>query len=101
MQQAGLYRLQIIASWLSPTVGSPAAFFEMQKQAVTFIGSFGGAVVVTDESTMVPVMQMQQSESVGDLTEKKSLKILIERRRSLEQLQEKDKASRLEIDKRS
>jgi hypothetical protein len=59
-------------SWLSPAA-SPAAFFEMQQQAATFIGSFGGAVVVTDESTMVPVMTMQPQETVN-LTEKKSSK---------------------------
>jgi len=58
-------------SWLDPT-DSPAAFFEMQQQVATFIGSFGGAVVVTDESTMVPVVQMQGlGELVADLTEKK------------------------------
>jgi hypothetical protein len=58
-------------SWLNPT-DSPPAFFEMQGQAATFIGSFGGAVVVTDESTMVPVVQMQSlGEPVSDLTEKK------------------------------
>lgn len=56
-------------SWLDPT-DSPVAFFEMQNQAATFIGSFGGAVVVTDPSTMVPVMQVQ-SAPVADLTEKK------------------------------
>ena len=59
-------------SWLSPT-DSPAAFFEMQKQAATFIGSFGGAVVVTDESTMVPVIEAQSS-AVVNLTEKKGSK---------------------------
>ena len=58
-------------SYLSPDVGSPEAFVEMQKQAVSFIASFGGAVVVTDESTMVPVVSMQSS-SIVDLTEKKS-----------------------------
>ena len=57
-------------SWLSPSVGSPAAFLEMQTQAVSFIASFGGAVIVNDSSTMVPVMQAQ-SASVADLTEKK------------------------------
>ncbi|MGB7452964.1 MAG: hypothetical protein WBM36_12635, partial [Lysobacterales bacterium] len=59
-------------SWLDPT-DSPAAFFEMQNQAATFIGSFGGAVVVTDPGTMVPVMQ-PQSASIADLTEKKGSK---------------------------
>ena len=58
-------------SWLDPSY-SPAAFFEMQSQAVTFIGSFGGAVVVTDEDTMVPVIQMDSLFTpVTDLTEKK------------------------------
>jgi pimeloyl-ACP methyl ester carboxylesterase len=58
-------------SWLDPT-SSPAAFFEMQSQAATFIGSFGGAVVVNDGDTMVPVMQMNSLvPPVADLTEKK------------------------------
>jgi hypothetical protein len=43
----------------------------MQKQAATFIGSFGGAVVVTDESTMVPVVPIAP-QAVSNLTEKKS-----------------------------
>ena len=60
-------------SWLSPNLGSPAAFFEMQKQAATFIRSIGGAVIVTDESTMVPVVEAQSS-AVVDLTEKKGSK---------------------------
>jgi len=59
------------SSWLSPEVGSPAAFFEMQKQAATFIGSFGGAIVVSDESTMVPVMQAEP-QAVSELNEKSS-----------------------------
>jgi hypothetical protein len=60
------------SSWLSPA-SSPAAFFEMQKQAATFIGSFGGAVVVTDESTMVPVVSIEQ-QAIANLTERKSSK---------------------------
>jgi hypothetical protein len=56
-------------SWLDPT-SSPAAFLEMQKQAASFIGSFGGAVVVTDQSTMVPVVQMN-AQAIANLTEKK------------------------------
>ena len=59
-------------SWLDPS-SSPAAFVEMQKQAVTFVGSFGGVVEVTDESTMVPVVEAQSS-AVVDLTEKKGSK---------------------------
>lgn len=59
-------------SWLSPA-DSPAATVEMQKQAASFIASFGGAVVVTDESTMVPVMTMGAQET-ANLTEKKSSK---------------------------
>ena len=58
------------SSWLLPS-DSPAAFFEMQSQAATFIGSFGGAVVVTDESTMVTVMEMD-TQSAGELTERNS-----------------------------
>ena len=59
-------------SWLSPS-DSPAAFFEMQTQAATFIGSFGGAVVVTDESTMVPEVEMELAPA-ADLTEKSGSK---------------------------
>ncbi len=43
----------------------------MQEQAATFIGSFGGAVVVSNPNTMVPVVQVE-SQSIVDLTEKKS-----------------------------
>jgi len=67
-------------SWLDPS-SSPAAFFEMQNQGATFIGSFGGAVVVTDESTMVPVMQMQQAAPVANLTEKKGSESANEKRK--------------------
>ena len=86
-------------SWLDPS-SSPAAFFEMQKQAVTFIGSFGGSVVVTDESTMVPVMQMQQAGAVADLTEKKASRT--DRKKSKPgTVTRKGKASWLEVNKRS
>jgi len=61
------------AQVLSPTFGSPAAYFEMQKQLASFIASHGGAIVVSDESTMVPVMTMEPQETVN-LTEKKSSK---------------------------
>jgi hypothetical protein len=62
------------AQVLSPTFGSPAAYFEMQRQLPSFIASFGGSIVVTDESTMVPVMTQVQSAPVADLTEKKGSK---------------------------
>ena len=52
---------------------SPAAFIEMQRQMASFIASFGGSILVTDESTMVPVMQVQ-SAPIADLTEKKGSK---------------------------
>jgi pimeloyl-ACP methyl ester carboxylesterase len=55
-------------SLLTPA-GSAAAFFEMQKQMATFIASHGGAIVVTDESTMAPVVQIEVSPVV-DLAEK-------------------------------
>jgi len=87
------------AQVLSPTFGSPAAYFEMQKQLASFIASHGGAIVVTDESTMVPVMQMQQSESVSDLTEKKSSSADRSKKRP-GIINRKGKASRLELDKR-
>ena len=60
-------------SLLSPLLGSPAATFEMQKQMATFIASHGGAIVVTDESTMVQEVQVQMN-SVADLNEKSSSK---------------------------
>jgi len=66
-------------SWLDPS-SSPAAFLEMQKQAATFIGSFGGAVVVSNSSTMVPVVQVQ-SQSIVDLTEKKSSNTVKEKKK--------------------
>ncbi len=65
-------------SWLDPAVGSPSAFLEMQKQAATFIGSFGGAVVVSNPDTMVPVVQVE-SQAIADLTEKKSSKSVKEK----------------------
>ena len=55
---------------LSPTRGSPAAFFEMQKQMASFVASHGGAIVVTDESTMLPEVQIE-STPIADLTEKR------------------------------
>jgi hypothetical protein len=45
-------------SLLAPSRGSPEAFFEMQKQMASFIASHGGAIVVTDEDTMVPEVPM-------------------------------------------
>ena len=59
-------------SWLNPSA-SLAATVEMQKQVISFIGSLGGAVIVTDPSTMVPVMTMESQET-ANLTEKKSSK---------------------------
>lgn len=52
---------------------SPAAFLEMQRQMVSFIASHGGAIVVTDESTMAPVIpiEVQSEPPVAGLTEKK------------------------------
>ena len=69
-------------SWLDPSA-SLAATVEMQKQVISFIGSFGGAVVVTDESTMVPVMMQVQSAPIANLTEKKSSKSAKQKNRSL------------------
>ena len=92
-------------SWLDPTT-SPAAFFEMQKQAATFIASFGGAVVVTDANTMVPVVQAQ-SQRVVNLTERKDSKTvkgqqrqnLVKKREMLsrlEQVKQNDQPDRFE-----
>ncbi|MFC1701246.1 hypothetical protein ACFL1J_00625 [Pseudomonadota bacterium] len=87
-------------SLLSPNRGSPEAFAEMQKQMASFIASHGGAIMVTDESTMVPVMQMQQSGSVVDLTEKKVSGT--DRKKSKPgAVTRKGKASWLEVNKRS
>jgi pimeloyl-ACP methyl ester carboxylesterase len=61
------------AQILSPTYGSPAAYLEKQKQMASFIDSHGGAIEVSDESTMLPVMEMegQSAQAVTPLTEKK------------------------------
>ncbi|MCW8926693.1 MAG: Ig-like domain-containing protein [Xanthomonadales bacterium] len=42
------------STFLSPTVGSADAYFEMQKQMASFIQSKGTAVVVENAATMVP-----------------------------------------------
>jgi dienelactone hydrolase len=60
-------------SLLSPLLGSVDAYFEMQKQMATFIASHGGAIEVTNESTMATVTEMD-IQSVGDLTERNSSK---------------------------
>ena len=65
----------------------------MQKQAATFIGSFGGAVVVTDESTMVPVVSVQQ-QAIANLTERKSSKAVKGKKSG--RVYTKDTLSRLE-----
>ena len=49
---------------LSPTIGSPAAYFEMQRQMASFIASHGGAIVVTDEDTMVPEVPMEMQPAI-------------------------------------
>ncbi len=55
-------------SFLSPLVGSPEAFFEMQGQMASFIGSKGTAVVVTNAASMVPEVQVE-GQPVSDLRE--------------------------------
>jgi hypothetical protein len=50
------------SSLLSPAA-SPAATAEMQKQMASFVASLGEAVVVTDPSTMVPVVQPAAEEA--------------------------------------
>lgn len=95
------------AQVLSPTFGSPAAYLEMQRQMASFIASHGGEIEVTDESTMVPVMQIQQAGSMVNLTEKKGSEsvngkkkpALISRRGTvnrLEQLQHQRQPDRFE-----
>ncbi len=45
----------------------------MQRQLASFVASHGGAIDVTDEDTMVPVIQMDSLFTpVADPTEKKS-----------------------------
>jgi hypothetical protein len=60
---------------------SPAAFLEMQRQMASFIASHGGEIVVTDESTMVPVVVPMESQAIADLTEKKGSKVVKEKRK--------------------
>ncbi len=59
-------------SLLDPS-SSPAATVEMQTQMASFIASHGGLILVTDESTMVPDVQLEIA-SATDLTEKSSAK---------------------------
>jgi hypothetical protein len=56
------------ASLLDPT-SSPATTVEMQKQMASFIATRGTTVVVTDATTMVPVVQVE-IQSGADLREK-------------------------------
>jgi len=55
-------------SFLTPA-GAPEATAEMQKQMASFIATLGTTVVVTDASTMAPVVQMEM-QPVSDLSEK-------------------------------
>ncbi len=56
------------STFLSPTIGSADAYFEMQKQMASFIGSKGTAVVVTNAATMVPEAQVER-QPISDLRE--------------------------------
>jgi hypothetical protein len=58
---------------LASPEGAPEATAEMQKQMASFIASSGRAVVVTNESTMVPVVIIEP-QSDANLNEKKSSK---------------------------
>ena len=58
------------STFLSPLVGSPEAFFEMQGQMASFIGSKGMAVMVNDPAVMVPVVAMGEiAPPTSDLRE--------------------------------
>ena len=56
-------------SLLSPALGSPAAFFEMQGQMASFIASGGSQILVTNESTMLPVVAMPVVEELVGIGE--------------------------------
>ena len=77
----------------------PEVTAEMQGQMVTFIGSKGTFVEVGNPDLLVPVMQMEQSESVADLTEKKDSKATKGKKRP-GVINRKEPTSRLELDKR-
>ncbi len=55
-------------SLLSPA-GAPEATAEMQGQLATFLATLGTTVVVANESTMVPVVQVDLQQPVSDLKE--------------------------------
>ena len=62
-------------SLLSPALGSPAAFFEMQGQMASFIASGGSQILVTNESTMLPVVAMpiiEELVGIGEYNNPKS-----------------------------
>jgi hypothetical protein len=46
----------------------------MQRQMASFIASHGGAIVVTDESTMVQEVAIEAAPPVSGLTEKSTSK---------------------------
>jgi pimeloyl-ACP methyl ester carboxylesterase len=73
LRSAGRFLPPADHSQLDGPLPSPAAFIEMQRQMASFIASHGGAIVVTDESTMVPVIpvQVQSEQPVTGLSEKK------------------------------
>jgi hypothetical protein len=60
-------------SLLNPT-GAPEATAEMQGQMAAFLGTLGTTVVVTNESTMVPVVQVDLEQPVSDLKESSNSK---------------------------
>ncbi len=58
-------------SFASPA-GAPAATTEMQKQLASFIATRGTTVVVTDASTMVPVVSISGLGELGEIGGSKS-----------------------------
>ncbi len=57
---------------------SPAAFAEMQRQMATFIASHGGQIMVSDPSTMVPIIDPEAATS-NNLRENTRSKVKINR----------------------
>jgi hypothetical protein len=76
------------STFLSPLVGSADAYFDMQKQMASFIGSRGTAVVVENTATMVSAVQVER-QPISDLSEgRKSKKSKDKNSSGLESFQE-------------
>jgi hypothetical protein len=62
-----------LGSLVSPA-GAPEATADMQGQMSAFLATLGTTVVVTNESTMVPVVQVDLEQPVSDLKESSNSK---------------------------